>query len=264
MLFNKTKKILSVILALAVAVSVFTACGGDNGGEEIKDDVGMEKLTPAPGNDVKEPEGNTNPGNTAVPNDKTDPRRTNVPAPAPEQAYEKVDAENMLTVTENDGSVTYTFNALPQNAAEMQALFEYHTSTPHTTSALLMAAFARYIDSPQDGIDMLNVLRGPRELSQTEISFIKERFSDKKYLPNSYFIGATVDNEYVPDMPMTIIVYDDPVQHPDEGYFYSNVKSAGADSARRIVTRLAKDGYHYRWEYNGVMLSIREPGDPWA
>lgn len=170
-----------------------------------------------------------------------------------------------VTAEAVDGGVKYTFAALPQTAADITALLEELPRTDaHNVVALFHAALVRYIESPQDGTAMIDVLRGPQPMSDADKSFMEERFSDKKYLPRVYFEGAEPGNDYQPAEPWCIVICDDPVA-PPEGYGYVNVTSAGADNPRRIVTRL-KDGEHYLWEYNGALLSVRLPAseDPWA
>lgn len=170
-----------------------------------------------------------------------------------------------VTAEAVDGGVKYTFAALPQTAADITALLEELPRTDaHNVVALFHAALVRYIESPQDGTAMIDVLRGPQPMSDADKSFMEERFSDKKYLPRVYFEGAEPGNDYQPAEPWCIVICDDPVA-PPEGYGYVNVTSAGADNPRRIVTRL-KDGEHYLWEYNGALLGVRLPAseDPWA
>ena len=174
------------------------------------------------------------------------------------------DAEAALTIEEQADSVKYIFHTLPQNAEELQALIEKHDlSNGKNTAAYLMVSLVRYIESEGDGHAMIDILRGPRPMSDTDKSFLKERFSDKKYLPMSYFQGAKAENNYMPEEPWSIVIYDDPVSAED-GYYYVHTESSGAENRRRVVLRV-KDGQHYLWEYNGVMLSIQQPAseDPW-
>lgn len=111
---------------------------------------------------------------------------------------------------------------------------------------------------------MINLLRGPQPMSDGDTKFLKERLSDKAYLPAAYFEGANPQNNYTPNEPVTLIVYDDPVQ-AENGYRYVLVSTTGADSKRRIVLR-EKDGNFYIWEYPGILSGIRLPADedPWA
>lgn len=97
-----------------------------------------------------------------------------------------------------------------------------------------------------------------------EQDFIKDRLRDKTYLPGAYFEGAAPENDYTPDTPWTLIVYDDTME-AEEGYRYIQVATTGADSRRRITLR-EKDGQYYLWEYSNVLTGIRLPAslDPWS
>ena len=79
---------------------------------------------------------------------------------------------------------TFTFAALPESLAEMQALPEASLDTPFKTAALTVLALCAYAADKSIGTEMLNWLRGPRPLNGQEISFLNDRFRDgKSYLP---------------------------------------------------------------------------------
>ena len=66
---------------------------------------------------------------------------------------------------------------------------------------------------------MLNWLRGPRPLNGQDISFLNDRFRDgKTYLPFTYFVGSTPDNNYTPTQPYTIRVESNHVSAEEQGY----------------------------------------------
>lgn len=81
----------------------------------------------------------------------------------------------------------FTFAALPESLAEMQALPEASLDTPFKTAALTVLALCAYAADKSIGTEMLNWLRGPRPLNGQEISFLNDRFRDgKTYLPFTY------------------------------------------------------------------------------
>lgn len=181
------------------------------------------------------------------------------------ETQETFDAGQAVSIEEIEGGIQVTFQQLPQTASDMQAIVNlYSQADARNVCAFFHAALVRYPESAEDCFAMMDVLRGPQPLSDTDKAFIKERLSDKLYLPRAYFEGAVPKNEYQPEDPWTIIIYDDPVE-PPEGYAYTMVKTSGADSNRRIVMRV-KDEQNYLWEYNAALLSIRQPAseDPWA
>lgn len=75
---------------------------------------------------------------------------------------------------------TFTFSALPESLAEMQALPEASLTTPFQTAALTVLALCAYAADRNVGLEMLNWLRGPRPLNGQEISFLNDRFRDGK------------------------------------------------------------------------------------
>ena len=92
-------------------------------------------------------------------------------------------------------TVTFTFQALPESLAQMQALPEASLDTPFKTAALTVCALCAYGADKTIGQEMLNWLRGPRPLNGQDISFLNDRFRDgKSYIPFSYFVGASPEN----------------------------------------------------------------------
>ena len=147
--------------------------------------------------------------------------------------------------------------------APVQASSESSASSSSETGAFFIASLVRYLDSTDDGHEMIDLLRGPRPMNDMDKDFLKDRLREKSYLPGAYFEGATPENDYTPDTPWSLLVYDDPM-NAEEGYLYIQVATTGADSRRRITLR-EKDGQYYLWEYSNVLTGIRLPAsqDPW-
>lgn len=160
---------------------------------------------------------------------------------------------------------TFTFAALPESLAEMKALREASLTSPFATAALTVCALCVYAADKSIGTEMLNFLRGPRPLSNHDISFLNDRFSDGHHVPFSYFKGAVPANNYTPDTPFTITVTSGPYSDANEGYKKLYIKSGGADSPREIVLRQLGDGRWMLWD-QFLLVSIRKPksDDPWA
>ena len=148
---------------------------------------------------------------------------------------------------------TFTFAALPESLAEMQALPEASLDSPFKTAALTLCALCAYAADKNIGTEMLNWLRGPRPLSGVDISFLNDRFRDGTHVPFSYFEGATPENE------------SNPYSDANEGYMKLFIKSSGADNAREVVMRKTSDGKWLLWD-QVLLVSIREPKskNPWA
>ena len=163
-------------------------------------------------------------------------------------------------------SETFTFAMLPESLVQMQALPEAKLDNPYKTAALTVCAICAYAADKTIGTEMLNWLRGPRPLGNSEISFLNDRFRDgKTYVPFSYFKGATPENDYTPDVPYTITIESNPYSDANEGYKKLFVRSSGADNLREIVLRKKADGQWLLWD-QVILVGIREPksADPWA
>ena len=92
----------------------------------------------------------------------------------------------------------------------MKALPEAALDTPFKTAALTVCALCAYAADRDIGTQMLNFLRGPRPLNGQDISFLNDRFRDgKTYIPFSYFLGSSPENNYTPSSPFTVTVKSD-------------------------------------------------------
>lgn len=163
---------------------------------------------------------------------------------------------------------TFTFTALPESAAQLQALPEAAMDTPFKTAALAVCALCAFAADAAIGTEMLNVLRGPRPMNGQDISFVKDRFRGgaRSYIIFSHFAGATPETGYTPTQPYTLTVTADARSYDQENMARLFVRSGGADSPRPISLRKAKDGNWYLWEYSSILVGIRLPAaeDPWA
>ena len=161
-------------------------------------------------------------------------------------------------------SVTVVLEQLPESLEEMKKLPESTLSTPFMTAALAVCAYCCYAVDHGAGKEMLNFLKGPKPLSNYDIQFINDRLVDKAYVPFSYFEGAEPSNNYRPNEPYKITIFEDVYSYKDEGYAKLNVRSGGADSPRQIVLR-RKGEQWYLWEQY-ILVGIRTPAfqDEWA
>ena len=160
---------------------------------------------------------------------------------------------------------TFTFAALPESLAQLQALPEASLDTPFKTAALTLCALCAYAADKQIGTEMLNWLRGPRPLSNQEISFLNDRFREGTHVPFSYFNGATPANDYTPDQPFTVTVESNPYSDANPGYMKLFLRSGGADNPREVVLRKKGDGQWLLWD-QFLLVGVRQPksADPWA
>lgn len=178
----------------------------------------------------------------------------------------EVAAKAAAAVGQNNVTETIVIQKLPESLEELKALPQAAMDTPFKTAALTICALCAYGADKDIGVSMLNYIKGPRPLTPTELSFLKDRFMDNHYyIPFSYFKGATPENDYQPTEPYTLDIEAGPYAYQDEGYAMLNIRSGGADSPRQIKLRRAGDGKWYLWE-QFVMVGIRDPKsmNPWA
>ncbi len=163
-------------------------------------------------------------------------------------------------------SESFTFAALPNNVAELQALPEASLDSAFKTTALTIVALCAYEKNPDACIEMLNFLKGPAEVSTYEKGFIKERLNGKFYKTFSFFEGATPENGYKPSTPFVIKVSENPYSFDEENWATLYVTSGGADNPRPI--KLRKKPSTGQWFLNDIqcLADIRVPvaDDPWA
>ncbi|MCR4780627.1 MAG: hypothetical protein K5876_05965 [Ruminiclostridium sp.] len=152
-----------------------------------------------------------------------------------------------------------TFEKLPENSEELRGMPQFDQHDQFSMAALLPAVLCRYDDSPQDTIDMLNVLRGSRNMSPYDLQFLRDRMTGKAYIARSYFEGAVPENNYKPSVPYTVTVSDNLYSYTDslEGYVKLDIRSSGADSPRQVQLR-QKGGLWFLWE-NFLMADIKAP-----
>lgn len=160
-----------------------------------------------------------------------------------------------------------TFPDLPEGYEDFTKLADDMMSRPEGTAALLILALKNYIKDRDLGLEMLDYLHGPRPLSTRDKQFIRDRLMDKPYLPDSYCLGARVENNYSPDLPLTIEVQPDPIPVESDEFTRLRLVSSGADSPRILTLRRKKSGdTWFLWDYPAILTGIRIPQseDPWA
>ena len=156
---------------------------------------------------------------------------------------------------------------LPQSLDAFVALPGADLSSPWTTAGLTVVALCAYPTHRDAALAMLNHLKGPSPLSTYEKQFMVDRMRGKDYLPLSYFVGATPQNNYTPTQPLALIVEDSPHSYVEQaaGYIQLFVRSGGADAPRPIKLRSKPStGQWFLWEQM-LLSDIRIPvaEDPW-
>ena len=162
------------------------------------------------------------------------------------------------------------FDKLPENLEELRALPYAALTDPYAVAAMTVAVLCEFPKDRDACFEMFNYLKGPRPLTQMDMSFIRDRFMDGvDYVPRSYFEGTSPENDYCPSMPYTVNVLE--LAHSrdqiGEGYLKLFIRSSGADSERYVVLRnKPSTGQWFVWQFEGLLSGIRQPKskDEWA
>lgn len=161
-----------------------------------------------------------------------------------------------------------TIESIPTSLAEFTALASDLRQTPQGVCALFLCAAKLFDQNRDEGIQAMDLLRGPRPMTPYDAQFLCDRLRGKAYLPLAYFAGATPENGYAPSTPYVINVLEDPrPQDVEAGYLRVYLTTAGADAPRPIKLRQkASTGEWFLWEYSSILSGIRIPAaeDPWA
>ena len=88
-----------------------------------------------------------------------------------------------------------TLNALPASLAEFRNL---SLKTPDEVVAGFLCALNLYVKNPNEGVEAMNILRGPRPMTPYDSQFLRDRLRGKEYLPLAYFAGATPQKQQMP------------------------------------------------------------------
>ena len=161
----------------------------------------------------------------------------------------------------------YTFDKLPSTVEEFKTCQYLDLKDAHNTFAMFIVALEIFVQDEEAGKECINILRGPVPLSPMDVSFLRERLSDKKYLPMVYLNGATPSNNYTPSAPLTIVTKDDPAPQYAGGDNFRRVfvKQEGFDNPRYATFR-SKGNDWFIYEYSGILMSVKTPAkeDPWS
>lgn len=164
-----------------------------------------------------------------------------------------------------DFYMTITFNALPKNLTELQALPIASLNEPEYGAALFVAAMMHYSENKEETFEMLDFLNGPYEVTEFQKQFIADRMADGDHVVRSFFNGTSPDNDYTPSMPYTIETERGFDQEVD-GRMRILLTSSGADSKRFITMRHKPSTNQWFVEEQMILGMIRTPksADPWA
>lgn len=154
------------------------------------------------------------------------------------QSLSSLAQKTVAGVKAHAGSRKVTFPSLPTNLEQLKALPEASLTDPYAVAALSVLALTPFATNREESIAMLNFLKGPDPLNPAEIQQISDRFMDGKfYKVNSFFVGATPQNNYTPSKPYTVEVSVTPYSFENQGWAVMYLHSGGADNPRPVKLR---------------------------
>lgn len=166
---------------------------------------------------------------------------------------------------------TFTFQSIPTSVEELKALPGGDMKDPFASIAMTVLALNMYYNDSTVGREAIDYVMGPGDLSNLEASRIDMSIKENgKQVALSYFEGAKPENNYTPNQPYVIKVYEyatSSKQLLDEGYYRLFVKSGGADSERQVTVRNKKStGEWFAHEFSSLYMGIRVAvkDDEWA
>ncbi len=163
-------------------------------------------------------------------------------------------------------SEKFKFQDIPSSLEELQALPEAKLDSPYKTAALVMLTLMNYERNPEETARMLDFLNGPNDVSNHVKQFLKEHLGEKPYKAPSFFEGATVQNNYTPNVPYVITISENPYSFDNKDWATLWVKSAGGDNPRPIIFRHKPSTNEWFFTEIQCLTDIRTPvkDDPWA
>lgn len=106
------------------------------------------------------------------------------------RGYATIKLEEHTIISREENYMQVTLTAFPAGIAEFKAAAQMGLSAPENTCALFLCALELYIKN-DEGVEAMNMLRGPRPMTPYDVQFLRDRLRGREYLPRAYFNGAT-------------------------------------------------------------------------
>ena len=169
------------------------------------------------------------------------------------------------------------FDGLPETAEELETVDRTGKNGKFVTAALLIAAYKAWTpESDEACAAMMQALMESPSAKNVHTAFtrdfVRERMMQNgkwAYLADAYFDGASPENGYVPDQPLTVTLREYPYApqlstiYDTELYVEEIVTGfAGAETERKVsVYEDPADGkwYVFSDSYGGLLADIIEP-----
>ncbi len=168
--------------------------------------------------------------------------------------------ENII-IEKQENTTKFTFTKIPTTLEELKSLDENNFKIPEYACAMFVAILTNFDKNKEETYKMIDYINGPNEVSVYQKQFLDERLQDKQYKVNSYFEGATPENNYTPSTPYTTYVKSTIYTDDSEGYKRFWMKSSGSDHDRPITVRHKPSLDHWYLNDEALLSDIRIPNN---
>lgn len=163
---------------------------------------------------------------------------------------------------------------LPTNVEEFKLMRDEVAKTPEGGAAMFIIALKIYSGHPSEGLKCLIVQREINDLHVSggedsysgyampgcELSLIKTQLCRQPYIPDSYFVGTSPENDYkINEGDLQFDITTNPYSgDPSTGKVKVFVRSSGADTARPVQMQRNTKGIWKVKELTSLIVGIRE------
>lgn len=163
---------------------------------------------------------------------------------------------------------------MPSTVEEFTEMRNEIAVTPEGGASMFVLAMIKYIEDEELGIKFFTMILDKTHLKETTSDInvkgytpnnifdeFLRRLRNKPYLPNSYVIGTSPENQYqLPEFPYTLKFNRNPYNVIEEDKKIKVfVACSGADSNRPVTLQKNSNGIWKAFEFSTLSVGIREP-----
>ena len=171
-----------------------------------------------------------------------------------------------INFAKNGNEAVYTFDKIPTSIEDISNIDAY-LKEPTFAPAMFIITMCNYENDKDTCFKILDALNGPKDVNNFDKSYYEDRFMDGKYYkPFSYLEGATPENNYTPNTPYVIHVWENQNGPVEDNYKGLLLKSSGSDNKRQATVRLKPSVGNWYLTQEMLLGDIKIPvkDDEWA
>lgn len=170
-------------------------------------------------------------------------------------------------------NVNLGISSYPTSIEEFTKLRDEFSKTPQGAAAIFILAQAIYVQNQDLGLqcmtlavdieNLVDVKSGPNVkgkcLNSTKIRDLETRLLPKDYIARASFEGAKVENNYKPNTPLKISMYQQSIDVETGNRLKIFVDSSGADAGRPITLAKNSAGIWKAFEWSSLQVGVLAP-----